>query len=526
MTRPNHRIFCAALLMLSLPYLCLAQQKEDATVYRRVLKVMPLQLDPALTDFGHEVQVIRQMYDQLVTYDKGYSLRPMLAESWSVSRDGKRYSFKLKPNVRFSDGLPLTVEDVVFSLERVIKAPDSKYFRDFLLISGAKSFRSGAAERVSGLKVSGNDLEIELDIANPYFLAILASPAGSVIQKKAFANLPAGQPHVGSGPFVFEGKTKDTLTLKANPSYYAGAAKLSRIIYKVYQDRGAMEKDFLSGKLDDIAPYNLPQGADKNNFRRVFTNGIITFIAVVNPDSTSLVKKEVRQAVVMSFDFDDILKNLQDKYPYLSRSRSYVPKGRPSYDSAFKGLGYAPDRAVAKLNAVGYEGFHQVPPLRLFYTGNLPYTAEILDGMKKYCARSGLDCRFERNSGLQMGKNDWDMKIIGLDTVYPDTYFLLRYFHSRSSDLSLRRNDKKTDELIEKCETELNPLKRHLLFQEINMIAVNEAYVVPLYSGDIFDGYFRKWVSGVRYPMTAYYDLPLYYMHIDSVAGKDRPKLD
>ncbi len=524
MSKMLNFIFLFAVVCCSAP-VC-AYEKEDLSVYRRILKAVPKQLDPVRTDFGHEVQVIRQMYDQLVTYDKEYSLSPMLAESWSVSKDGRVYIFKIRKGVRFSDGAALTLDDVVFSLERVIKDTESKYFRDFILISGADKFRKGISSSVAGISKSTDTVRIELESSNPYFLSILASPAGSITEKSSLIGLAYGEPPVGTGPFLLHSRTRDSLILTANPDYFRGRSRIGSIVYKIYPDQGEMTKAYLEGKLDDIAPYSLPPSANKKKFKRIFSNGIISFVIVSNPKSAVLAKKVVRQAIVMSIDFDRILKNLKVAYPNLSRSKSYIPKGRSAYDAGFSGLGYSPAKATDLIKAAGYESLKKVPPVTLIYSGNLPYSEEIISGMKSSCLKTGLECRFRRSTGMQNELADWDMKLIGLDTVYPDTYFLLRYFHSKSPDAALRRNDEKLDKLIEKSEGELNPLKRNGLFQEINKTIVDDAYVIPLYSGDIFDGFFQAWVEGVRYPITAYYDLSLYYLSINSEAGKNRPKID
>lgn len=498
--------------------------------YRRILYSKPVNLDPIMTGEGSDVQVLRQLFDQLVTYDKDFSWKPMLASAWTVSASGRVYTFEIRKGVKFSDGKTMTPEDVLFSLKRAVKEPASRYYADFYKIKGAREYREGKADNIAGLKIINGKLVIESERSNPYLLSMLASPAGSVLSRNYAANTRKEKTPAGTGPFVLKCASDKAVILEANKNYFRGAPALAGIVYYLYANKADIFQDFLARKLDDIAPYNLPAGAERSGLKRVFTNGVITFFAVLNPASPPLDNKHVRRALAVAVDFDALLLKMKEDYPMLPRSMSYIPRGRLGYNAAFSGLKYDPERARRLLREAGYKDFSEIPPIRFQFTGNIPYSKELAEGMLEYYSRVGLRFVPETVSSAKLEENvsagRWQMAIIGWDSIYTDSYFLLGPFHSGSQAKWLERSDKKLDAILDRSETEMNPARRLDLFRQANELLVNDAHVIPLYSGDMFDGSFQKWVDGVQYPNTAFFDLSMYPVSINPELSGGRPQME
>lgn len=509
--------------LLALAIICASGQvwaaNADAYSYRRILRSKPQQLDPILTEDSDDIKVIRQLFDQLVAFDKDLHLRPRLAEDWRVSKGGLRYTFTIRRDVRFSSGGPLGLDDIIYSLKRVIKEPMSRFYRDFYVIRGAQGFREGRSRDVPGiLKVGERTLQIELTKPSPYFLSILASQAGSVVKADLGKTAKSG-PLTGSGPFVLECVKDDVVSLRANADYFLGAPQISRIVHRIYPQKEDAIRDFLDGKLDDIAPYLLPDDVDKTRFQRVFANGIISFSAVFNSSVPPLDDSRVRRALTMAVDFDRILKDLSLKYPQLRRSRSAIPKGRIGFDPEYAGLPSNPREARRLLKIAGYPDPAALPPITLFHTGAIPYSDETADGIKRDLNKLGI--RFEVKKvpyaevGRTLSSGKWQMHLAGFDTQYPDSYFLMRSFHSKSQASWVRLNDQGIDRLIERCGTESIPEKRLDMFQQLNRSIVGDAYLIPLFSGDMFDGYFQPWIEGIQYPPSGFFQLELFPISIN-----------
>ena len=109
-----------------------------------------------------------QLYDQLVSVDENGDIQPDLAESWEVSDDGTEYTFKLRQDVKFTNGDPMTAEDVAWSINQAIASPNIS-----ALTTAWKS-----AEVVDDYTV-----KITLDYGYTYFLQMLSTSAGSICNK-------------------------------------------------------------------------------------------------------------------------------------------------------------------------------------------------------------------------------------------------------------------------------------------------------------------------------------------------------
>jgi peptide/nickel transport system substrate-binding protein len=154
----------------------------------------PLSLDPIVPSDNGSIWVIYQMFDQLTTVNEDSSgIAPSIAESWEISPDGTVYTFAIRQGVTFHDGAPMTMEDVVFSLERVFDPQGSGY-----------SFLFGAVQGVEAV----DDTSVQVTLREPFtplldnlnvFPASIVPKAAVEADAEAFAQNP-----VGTGPFKLQ----------------------------------------------------------------------------------------------------------------------------------------------------------------------------------------------------------------------------------------------------------------------------------------------------------------------------------
>ena len=97
---------------------------QDQSILRRGNLQDPYTLDPQRISTVYENNIILDLFEGLVTVNTAAQLTPGVAESWTVSGDGLKWTFKLRPNLVWSDGIPLTIEDVINSVS-TIKAHDA-----------------------------------------------------------------------------------------------------------------------------------------------------------------------------------------------------------------------------------------------------------------------------------------------------------------------------------------------------------------------------------------------------------------
>ncbi len=166
----------------------------------------PPTLDPAQTSDVESATYIVEIFSGLVGFDKDLKIVPDIAESWEVSNGGKTYTFKLRENVTFHDGRPVTAQDVKYSLERAADPATRSTVAPLYLgdIVGFTEKYTGQAKEMEGVKVIDN-YTLQIDIKRPvaYFLASLAHPTSYVVDK---FNVESGeQPWYlkpnGTGPY-------------------------------------------------------------------------------------------------------------------------------------------------------------------------------------------------------------------------------------------------------------------------------------------------------------------------------------
>ncbi|MGE0241273.1 MAG: ABC transporter substrate-binding protein, partial [Parvibaculaceae bacterium] len=182
----------------------------DAATLRVGVREDALTIDPIASSDNASIWAELQIYDQLVRPSKdGTKLEPGIAESWTVSPDGKEYSFKLRPDAKFSDGTPVTAADVEFSLKRAAgeKSEWGRFFRPITIYQVV------------------DDHTIVMKLEKPFTPIInnLAMFSASILPAKlveaqgdAFFEKP-----VGSGPFVLNSWARgQKMELGKNPHYW------------------------------------------------------------------------------------------------------------------------------------------------------------------------------------------------------------------------------------------------------------------------------------------------------------------
>src|SRR5215813_9438391 len=169
----------------------------------------PLSFNPYTQGDNGSIYAIVQVCDQLIEAGPtGTELKPGLAESWDVSPDGLTYTFKLR-SAKFSDGSPVTIDDVVFSLNK-LNDPSAAYQ---FLMKPVKTI-----EKV-------DDSHVKVTLKEPYapFLSVMSVFASSIVKKSVFEASPddfASKP-VCSGPFKVQSYERGTkVVLVKNPNYW------------------------------------------------------------------------------------------------------------------------------------------------------------------------------------------------------------------------------------------------------------------------------------------------------------------
>jgi peptide/nickel transport system substrate-binding protein len=191
-------------------------------------------IDPAMEYEATGALTVNALYDNLVTFkgsDVGEPV-PELAESYTASEDATTFTFKLRDDAVFSDGTPVTAEDVVFSLNRL------------------QNLKGSPSVVVTGLSFAAEDestVVVTSETANPNVPTILAMPSAGIVNskvaqehgatdgpdaaKKDSATAYLDENPAGSGPYLLESfDPSSQIVLKANPEYWGEEPEFSRVV--------------------------------------------------------------------------------------------------------------------------------------------------------------------------------------------------------------------------------------------------------------------------------------------------------
>ena len=295
----------------------------------------PPNMDPHRSTAAVDRQVFQNLYDKLLDTDANLTVIPMLATSWSISPDGKTYTFKLRQGVKFHDGTPFNAEAVRYNVMDRMKDPKFP------------SARRSEVLPVQGVTVV-DPYTVRFNLEKPYspLLYVLTDRAGMMVSPAAsqkeglnFALHP-----VGTGGFSFVEKTpQDHVTLQRNADYWRkGEPYLDRITYRPFVDANARIANVKSGDIDIINNVPLPQikaltaeAAKPDAKFKLLERGAFAWDGIyLNVTKPPFDNKLLRQAFNATIDRNAIANVVLQGAAY--PAFSFFPNGTPAYDPTWK----------------------------------------------------------------------------------------------------------------------------------------------------------------------------------------------
>ena len=344
--------------------------------------------DPALSTDAASIAAIDLVFTGLVQLDDKLQVQPQLASSYSLSSDGLSWTFKLKPNLKFSDGTALTSADVTYSINRalqpVTKSTTAPIY--LALIKDSDKLVAGKISTIIGDSLLTPDPNTVVIIANKkaaYFLDALAYSCSYIVEKSLINKYGTNfTDHLneggGDGPFKVQTFTHGTnIVVVPNPDYYGAKPQLTKLIYPFYKQQDTVYKAYEAGQVDYSGVPSANLAAAKtlpNNQYQQIPQLWINYYAM-----NYLVKPfdniHIRQAFDLAVDKDLIVHSVwKDRY---IPSNHIVPKGMPGYNPNLTGpdgvTSTKGDATKAKalfqqgLQEEGYTSVAQMPPVKLTY---------------------------------------------------------------------------------------------------------------------------------------------------------------
>lgn len=505
--KKSHLMVMALVTSLLLTACNNKENKSDKEAKKQVLNVTVSEeipsLDTAKTMDGTSAHVMQNIFEGLYVLDDQDQPIPAVAKSFKRSEDGKKYTFDLRKDAKWSNGDNVTANDFMFAWKRAINPETaSQYAYMLFYMKNAKEINKGTVPLAElGVKVINDyKLEVELEQPIPYFLQLLALPIylpqhESFLkeQGKNYALEPSNLLY--NGPFILEKwKHEQEFQLKKNDTYWdEKKVKLDEINFQIVKDTMTAVNLYEAGNLDRV-PIN-SQFVDKYKGHKELHMSSEPAIAMLrfNEKNSALANKKVRQAISFALNKEDFVAHFINNGA--KPATGLVPVGHINEETGkdFReenGNLSLYDVQSAKKNweeAKKELGVEQVNlEFLTFEQDNAKRMAEYIKGdLEKNL--QGLTIQIKQQpfkQKLQLEQTgDYDITMANWGPDYKDPISYLELFTTGNQNNKMNYSNRHYDELIKKAKSDLvlDQKKRWEALQEAERILLGDAAVAPLY---------------------------------------------
>jgi peptide/nickel transport system substrate-binding protein/oligopeptide transport system substrate-binding protein len=318
--------------------------------------------DPALSTDIESATAIDTVFTGMIQENDQLQVTPQMASSWDVSSDGLTYTFHLKPNLKFSDGTPLTATDVVYSIDRALSpelANQTGVTLTYLgLIKDAPARVKGTKPTLIGDSVNAldpNTVQLIVSKKTAYFLEALTYPTAYVVEKSVVTKWGAKfTDHLGDnggqggdGPFMVKTYSHSTgIVLVPNPNYYGKAQTLQEVDLNFYASVDTAYKAYQANQVDStVVPPEQAAQAEKKVAEFKKAPSLSIFYVTMNYLYKPFDNIAIRQAFDLAVNKDIISKSIE--HDLVTPTCHIVPAGMPGYNPNLQCPAGAPTKGDA-----------------------------------------------------------------------------------------------------------------------------------------------------------------------------------
>ncbi len=467
---------------------------------RRGLPGEPRTLDPQLADDEFSFQVVRDLFEGLTAEDAEGRIIPGVASSWTINKSGTIYTFKLRPQAKWSDGSAVTAPEFVDGLRRAVNPSTASGSAELLrVIKGASSIIAGKHD-VSGLGVSAigeNIVRIELNRPASYLLQVLSQPIAAplryTIEGTALRPKHGGNPTVFDGPFVLAKRAYGSyIELARNPFYWdASHISIQRVRYVISESEATELREYLAGQLD--ITYSIPM-ADLDRLLRErpaevqLAPILATFYLAFNLSEPRLeTNADLRRALSMAIDRNLIASKVMLG---VSPAYSYVPGGVQDYVSQeYKWAKWPRNRRLLYARRyfakAGYSSIHPLR-LKLYFNSDETIRRVMIAIAENWKQNLGVESSLvsDEFQVFLVGRKDhsrWDIARFGWKADYDDPASFLEVFANDSAQNDGSYSSDTFNRLISSARTEPDNATRMRLLENAESVLLDDYPIVPVY---------------------------------------------
>ena len=437
----------------------------------------PDQLDPQKTSAYFSFEVLENVFDTLVEPDANLEMRPALAESWTVSPDQLVWTFHLRRSVTFHDGSPFTADDVVYSYRRII---------DQELANADK------LSAVTGITAADpSTVVITLKQPTPNLLTNLGGFKGlAIVQRRNVESGEIATHPVGTGPFAFQSqKSGDSIILKANPTYWAGAPKVSGVTFRFISEPSTALSALQAGEIDwtdSIPTQRVAQLKDDDSITLATTASNDYWYLALNEARPPWNDLRVRQAIAYAIDRDAIVQ--ATSYGTAVANQLAIPQGNPWY-TPYDAYRHDVDKAKSLLADAGAAP----KSIDMLVTSEYPETVTAAQIIADNLAPLGITVNIrtvdfatwldEQNNG------HFDMLMMGwLGNIDPDDFYYAQH-HTNGSSNAQKFSNPEVDRLLDAGRVETNRNARAGDYAKAATIIADQVSYIYLYNPSVIQAW-------------------------------------
>ncbi|MEN8256022.1 MAG: peptide ABC transporter substrate-binding protein [Verrucomicrobiota bacterium] len=462
----------------------------------------PKDLDPQTTTGNPESQVQDSLFEGLTAWHPDHTDPvPGAAESWEISGDGAVYTFRIRPDAKWSNGEPVTAADFIFAYQRILSpAMSAPYAYMHYCIKNAEAFNRGEITDFSkvGMKaIDDKTLQITLKAPTPYFLRLLRYRSfypvhpptilkfGKIDDRDTKWTRPGN--FVGNGAFALVSWEPNRKVIVGKNQFYwdKDTTRLNQIHFYPIDDMNAEEYAFRTGQLHvtQETPMERIKYYLENDPGLIHLNPFLgTYFYELNTERPPLNDVRVRRALALALDREMIVK-------YVCKAGEpaaycLTPPDTAGYTAEAR-IPFDPGLARKLLAEAGYPNGEGFPKMEILYNTHKGHMriAEVIQQIWKDNLDIHVDLiNMEWKTYLAEKKaHKYDIARASWIGDYTDPSTFLELFITDGGNNDSAWSNKQYDELIRQASLEQDSEKRMGFFQQAEKILLDEAPLIPIY---------------------------------------------
>ena len=475
----------------------------------------PASIDPHKYNTLYEQTVILDLFEGLVTVAPDGTPAPGLAHSWTVSPDGKTWTFTLRPGLQWSDGTPLTADDVVYSFRRLMDPKTAATFASIAyLIENATAVNTGKmpAERLGVSSPLPDIVVLTLETPATFLPELLGNGFMAVVPRHAIEKFGDAwlkpENSVTNGPFILkEWIPNSHIAVVRNPRFRdAAQVKLDGVMLYPTEDGDAAVLQYRAGGLDTV--HQVPSTKIDQLRRDVpgqmrITPALLTYYLALNLRRPKLADLRVRRAISLAID-RDIMTNRVLRAGQIG-TETFVPPAMPGYRSPMVPEVPMTQRIEQAKQLMAQSGYSPDKPLRLTISTSTTREARRMSvAIGAMLKPIGVEIAIHGSEGkvffsdLRVG--DFDIGIVGWGADYADAATFLTVMTVDATSNYSRYTNPAYDALLDKAAAMTDAVARAAVLQEAEVLMLADQPIVPLYvdaSRNLVAPRVKGWVDNV-----------------------------